>query len=123
MIHRSVSLSAVSILGLLFVAASSKPASRAPLLVVNDGYGDYVYVPAGTFKMGDNFGDGESRERPVHIVELDSFYIAKYETTNGQWRKFRDDPGYEDPKYWPNGHVVPKDQVPYWTQANNRGGG
>ena len=35
--------------------------------VVNDGHGDYVYVPAGAFKMGDNFGDGESRERPVHV--------------------------------------------------------
>jgi formylglycine-generating enzyme required for sulfatase activity len=90
---------------------------------VNDGYGDFVYVSAGAFKMGDNFGDGLSRERPVHTVDLDAFYIAKYETTNGQWRKFREDPGYDDVKYWPNGRVVPKDQVPYWTQANNHGGG
>jgi formylglycine-generating enzyme required for sulfatase activity len=58
---------------------------------VNDGYGDYVFVPAGAFKMGDNFGDGESRERPVHTVDLDAFYIGKYEITNGEWRKFRDD--------------------------------
>src|SRR5687767_11414306 len=90
--------------------------------VVNDGYGDYVYVPAGSFRMGDNFGDGESRERPVHVVDLDAFYIGKYEITNGEWRKFRDDPGYDDPKYWPSGRVVPKDQVPYWTQAQNHGG-
>lgn len=90
---------------------------------VNDGFGELVHVPAGSFKMGDNFGDGEPRERPVHTVDLDAFYIAKFETTNGQWRKFRDDPGYDDPKYWPNGWVVPKDQVPYWTQANNHGGG
>ena len=90
---------------------------------VNEGYGDFVYVAAGSFKMGDNFGDGLPRERPVHAVDVDAFYIAKYETTNGQWRKFRDDPGYDDVKYWPNGKVVPKDQVPYWTQANNHGGG
>ena len=32
---------------------------------VNDGYGDFVYVPAGSFQMGDNFGDGDPRERPV----------------------------------------------------------
>ena len=61
----------------------------------------YVYVPAGAFKMGDNFGDGEPRERPVHTVELDAFYIGKYEMTNGEWKKFRDDPGYDDPKFWP----------------------
>lgn len=90
--------------------------------VVNDGYGDFVYVPAGAFRMGDNFGDGESRERPVHTVDLSAFYIGKYEVTNAQWRRFRDDPGYDDVKFWPNGRVVPKTQVPYWTDARNHGG-
>lgn len=90
---------------------------------VNDGYGDLVLVPAGSFKMGDNFGDGEPRERPVHTVDLDAFYIAKYEVTNGDWRKFRDDAGYEDGKFWPGGRPVPKNQVPYWMQAQNHGGG
>jgi formylglycine-generating enzyme required for sulfatase activity len=97
------------------------PAVAPP--VVNDGYGDFVHVPAGAFRMGDNFGDGEARERPVHTVELDAFYIAKYEMTNGEWRKFRDDPGYDDPKYWPEGRVVPKNQIPYWNDARNHGGG
>ena len=89
---------------------------------VNDGYGDFLLVPAGPFKMGDNFGDGESRERPVHLVDLDAFYIAKFEVTNADWKKFQSDPGYDDPKFWPNGRIVPKDQSPYWTQANNHGG-
>lgn len=91
--------------------------------LVNDGYGDYLLVPAGPFPMGDNFGDGESRERPVHTVDLDAFYIGKFEITNGEWRKFRDDPGYDDPKYWPGHLPVPKDQVPYWKDARNHGGG
>jgi len=91
--------------------------------VVNDGHGDYVLVPAGSFKMGDNFGDGEGRERPVHAVELDAFYIGKYEISNGEWKKFREDPGYDDAKFWPNGLVVPKNQIPYWTNALNHGGG
>ena len=43
--------------------------------------------------------------------------------SNADWRKFRDDAGYEDTKFWPSGRVVPKDQVPYWTQAQNHGGG
>jgi formylglycine-generating enzyme required for sulfatase activity len=112
-------------LGLLLaggvVALMSAPAG--PPAVVNDGHGDFVYVPAGAFKMGDNFGDGESRERPVHSVELDAFYIAKYEMTNGEWRKFRDDPGYDDPKFWPGGRPVPKNQIPYWMDLRNHGGG
>ena len=89
---------------------------------VNDGFGEMILIPAGSFKMGDNFGDGESRERPVHTVEIDAFYMAKFEVTNGEWRKFRDDPGYDNPKFWPEGRVMPKDQIPYWTQPMNHGG-
>jgi formylglycine-generating enzyme required for sulfatase activity len=108
----------------LLVAAALLTALRAAgPQVVNDGFGDYVYVPAGPFRMGDNFGDGESRERPVHTVHVDAFYIGKYEITNAEWRKFRDDAGYDNPKFWPDGRAFPKDQVPYWTQANNHGGG
>ena len=103
---------------------SSVPARSAasPAKVVNDGYGDYVYVPAGKFEMGDRAGEGLPRERPVHTVELGAFYIGKYEITNREWQRFRDDPGYDDPKYWPNGRIVPRDQIPYWTQPNNHGG-
>lgn len=97
----------------------SSPSSPA----VNDGYGDYVYVPAGTFKMGDDAKEGLARERPAHLVDLDAFYISRLEITNREWKKFRDDPGYDDAKFWPAGRVVPRDQVPYWTQANNHGGG
>jgi len=102
------------------VLRSATAGSPAP---VNDGYGDFVFVPAGAFKMGDNFNEGDARERPVHVVELDAFYIAKFEMTNGEWKKFRNDPGYDDPKFWPGGRPVPKDQVPYWNDVRNHGGG
>ena len=95
------------------------PATAVP---VNDGYGDYVFVPAGPFKMGSD-SEGLAREKPVHIVELDAYYIAKFEVTNREWKKFRDDPGYDDPKFWPSRHLVPRDQIPYWAMANNHGGG
>jgi formylglycine-generating enzyme required for sulfatase activity len=90
---------------------------------VSDGYGDLVLVAAGPFVMGDVTGEGEARERPAHKVDLDGFYIGKYEVTNAQYRRFRDDPGYDDPKIWPDGRPMPKDQIPYWSQANNHGGG
>jgi len=89
---------------------------------INDSYGELILIPAGTFQMGDHFGDGESRERPVHTVNLDAYYIAKFEVTNGDWRKFRNDSGYDDPKFWPEGRIMPKDQIPYWTQPQNHGG-
>lgn len=107
---------------ILLLAAVSAFAADAPK-VINEGYGDFLIVPAGSFKMGDNFGDGEPRERPVHQVYVDTFYIGKFEVTNADWKKFQNDPMYDDVKIWPTGRVVPKDQSPYWTQTVNHGGG
>jgi formylglycine-generating enzyme required for sulfatase activity len=109
--------------GILLGLFAATISVAAPPAVVNDSHGDFLLVPAGQFKMGDNFGDGLPRERPVHTVDLDAFYIGKFEVTNGEWKKFRDDPGYDDAKYWPGGRPAPKDQIPYWTQVNNHGGG
>jgi formylglycine-generating enzyme required for sulfatase activity len=103
---------AFSVTALLFAAA--------PPQTVDDGYGDYVLVPAGPFRMGDNFNEGNSREWPVHTVELDAYYIGKYPVTNGEFAKFRNDPGYDDPKLWPGGQVVPKDQSTVWARTGSR---
>jgi formylglycine-generating enzyme required for sulfatase activity len=103
--------------------AAAPPARPMPVRVVNDGHGDYVHVPAGTFRMGEDAADALAREKPAHVVHLDAFYISKFEVTNREWQRFRDDAGYDDPRFWPNGRVVPRDQVPYWTMPNNHGGG
>ncbi len=79
---------------------------ESPQKVVNDGYGDYMLVPAGKFLMGDNYSDGfrnskgTSQEQPVHPVNLDAYYIGKYVVTNGEYKKFMDDGGYTNPDYW-----------------------
>jgi len=39
----------------------------------------FVLVEGGTFKMGSS--DGDSNEKPIHGVTLNSFYIGKYEVT------------------------------------------
>jgi formylglycine-generating enzyme required for sulfatase activity len=113
-----------------FLPAMSPATARAavrepykPARSINDGYGDYVYVPAGAFRMGDDSEDALAREKPAHVVDLEAYFIGKHEVTNREWKKFRDDPGYDDPRFWPNGHIVPRDQIPYWTQPNNHGGG
>jgi formylglycine-generating enzyme required for sulfatase activity len=62
-------------------------------VTANDNYvppvpADMVYIPGGTFQMGDSFSEGDSDERPVHSVTLSPFYMGKYEITNGQYCNF-----------------------------------
>ncbi|NWH04808.1 SUMF1/EgtB/PvdO family nonheme iron enzyme [Desulfobacter latus] len=47
----------------------------------------FVWVPGGTFDMGDTFGDGYKDEKPVHKVTVDGFYMGKYEVTQEEWVK------------------------------------
>ena len=54
---------------LLLLAAAAAFAADAPK-VINEGYGDFLIVPGGSFKMGDNFGDGEPRDRDDWIHHL-----------------------------------------------------
>ena len=56
---------------------------------------EFILVKGGCFLMGDQFGDGESHERPVHEVCLDSYYMGKYEVTQSQWLKImKNNPSY-----------------------------
>jgi formylglycine-generating enzyme required for sulfatase activity len=49
---------------------------------------EFVWVPPGTFQMGDTFGGGHySHERPVHAVTLtQGYYLGKTEVTQAQWQ-------------------------------------
>lgn len=44
-----------------------------------------VYVPGGTFTMGDTHGGGGSDELPTHSVTLDPFQIGIYEVTQAEY--------------------------------------
>ncbi len=46
---------------------------------------DMVFIPGGTFEMGDSFAEGDAYELPVHTVTVDSFYMGKYEVTNEEY--------------------------------------
>ena len=48
-----------------------------------------VRIPAGPFRMGDNL-DKTSSALPVHAVDLDEFYIDKYETMYALWKEVYD---------------------------------
>jgi formylglycine-generating enzyme required for sulfatase activity len=51
----------------------------------------FVFIPGGTFSMGDTFGDGIQDEQPVHEVSLSPFYMAIYPVTQAQWKRLMDE--------------------------------
>ena len=60
---------------------------------------EMVLIPSGAFEMGDHLNDGDISERPVHRVELDSFYMDKHQVTVGQFRQFINQSGYDYPAH------------------------
>ncbi len=54
-------------------------------VLVPAGPTNMVVIPAGTFAMGDSFGDGLSAELPVHTVSVSAVYMDRYEVTLGHW--------------------------------------
>jgi sulfatase modifying factor 1 len=49
---------------------------------------EFVFIPGGTFEMGDVFGDGRPDEKPVHLVTLSDFYLGQTEVTVSQYNAF-----------------------------------
>ena len=52
-----------------------------------------VLIPAGEFMMGSPSGEGNDDEHPQHKVNVDAFYIDKYEVTNEQFCSFLNEEG------------------------------
>jgi formylglycine-generating enzyme required for sulfatase activity len=71
---------------------------------------EFVYVPKGCFKMGSY--SGEPDEQPIHKVCLDGFWMAKYEVTQGQWKKIMD----SNPSKFKSGNDYPVEKVS-WNDA------
>ena len=51
-----------------------------------------LWIPAGTFAMGERLGDRD--EKPVHQVHVDAFYLDIYPITQGQFQRFVRETGY-----------------------------
>ena len=47
-----------------------------------------VWIPAGSFRMGDIQGRGYSYEKPVHRVSISRFAMGKNEVTNEEYVRF-----------------------------------
>jgi formylglycine-generating enzyme required for sulfatase activity len=86
-------------------------------LVRLDGVGlVLVLLPAGTFWMGAQSRDrtqpnfdpqAQGDESPLRRIQLSSFFLSKYEMTQGQWERVTG----EDPSYWGPGDRLPVEQV------------
>ncbi len=54
-----------------------------------------VYIEGGGFLMGDQFDEGNSHEKPLHEVELNGYYLGKFEVTVENFKQFVNETGYK----------------------------
>ena len=59
-----------------------------------------VLVAAGAFEMGSDDPATLDNERPAHQVDVPAFWIDAAPVTNGQYRLFVDNGGYEQSQWW-----------------------
>jgi formylglycine-generating enzyme required for sulfatase activity len=59
---------------------------------------EMVVIPAGEFRMGDIQGTGDSDEKPVHTVTLNSFAMGRHEVTFAEYDYFAQQTGRENPR-------------------------
>ena len=93
----------------VYAACSSDKGGTAPA--------NMVLIEGGSFKMGDIFGEGGENETPVHEVTLADFYMAGYEVTMGEFKKFVQETGY---KTSAEGPIDPEAQKKIMEQASER---
>jgi formylglycine-generating enzyme required for sulfatase activity len=99
------------------IPAPAAPASKDPALLPmqkknpRDGAA-MVLIPAGEFLMGSPEYNGNSSAKPQHRVYLDAYYMYKYEVTNGQFREFVHESGYDAEGSWRDYAVVGMDSHP-----------
>ena len=58
---------------------------------------EMVWIPAGSFRMGDIQGGGDSDEKPVHRVSVGKFAMGKFEVTFAEYDKFAQATGRKKP--------------------------
>ena len=92
--------------------------------------GQMIYIPAGSFLMGNNGSEpySYSNELPQHSVYLSGYYIGKYEVTRGEYSAFKNAGGYSNSAYWSTAGWSWKvsnsrTQPYYWDAVQNWGTG
>jgi len=89
---------------------------------------DRVFVPGGQFVLGvdaDREPFSLDNERPAHMADVGPFWMGRVPVSNGQWRDFMADGGYERPELWSErGWAHRKgaglERPQFWTQESTR---
>ncbi|MBE7189714.1 ergothioneine biosynthesis protein EgtB, partial [Jatrophihabitans endophyticus] len=89
---------------------------------------DRVLVPGGEFVLGVDGTDEPwslDNERPAHVVDVPAFRIGRFPVTNGEYRRFVDAGGYDEPRWWSErgwAHRVEAglDRPQFWTSDGAR---
>lgn len=81
-----------------------------------------LQIPAGSFAMGNETIDALDNERPVHQVDLETYWIDRFPVTCQQYRLFMEAGGYQNPSWWsPEGwqwlQDHPVTQPLYWSES------
>jgi formylglycine-generating enzyme required for sulfatase activity len=97
-------------------------AHSVPDLETNDAYATTHLVlkriPAGTFQMGDQVGENDGDELPVHTVNItQAFYMGVFELTQAQWTAIMGSWTF----YWPGNPKRPAEMVS-WNDIKQAGG-
>jgi formylglycine-generating enzyme required for sulfatase activity len=80
----------------LLLAAMPLAAAETAEVVGRDG-APMVLIPAGPFPMG---SEEVADEEPIHEVELDAFYLDRFEVTTARYAKFLEATGIKPPRHW-----------------------
>lgn len=81
----------------LLTSGIALPAGRPGLA------GTSVLIPEGPCVLGVDAATEPfslDNERPAHVVDVATFRIGRVPVTNGEWRQFIDDGGYDEPRWW-----------------------
>ena len=79
------------------VAGCTKTENNPATTVDGEIAAEFVLIPSGGFLMGNNT---EGDHNPAHEVNIDSFYLDKYEVTNAQFYEYCTETGSKLPEYW-----------------------
>lgn len=82
---------------------------------------EMLFIPAGTFTMGDTHGGGGGDEKPAHQVTVAPFWLDKAPVTNAQFTRFVQATGYKAKGKWQDCYTRGKDTHPVvnvtWSDA------
>jgi formylglycine-generating enzyme required for sulfatase activity len=73
------------LLGLMLLVSCIATAADSGTLPPAPSPAEMVLIPAGSFQMGDSFGEGYPDELPVQTVVVSAFAVDRYEVTKALW--------------------------------------